>query len=836
MNQTFTYIVGEENHPQIVDLKSSNYLEEAFFANQFKKSLRVIDSHLRRRSEKDKDGFWDRSNNIVAFIGERGTGKTSCMMSVVKILCEGDIPKDKYESLAARKCKHLDMIDPTYLDSDERSIVGAVVAQLYHNYIQAKEKIGYSQFCEGHFSQERELLEQFDSVQKNIRCLLEGKPLKDEDDLEQLSDLAATVNLRNNIKSLLDIYMKIVHPDGNILIIPIDDIDLQSAGATAMVEQIRKYLNHPDVLVLMALKLEQLQNLEQQKFLTEYKELIDRNGMGIDSTEVMADHYLVKLIPHNQRILMPDATAYLSQHLNVIYEDGTKEAFDTIQEAVPMLIFRKTRFLFYNINNEPSFIVPTNLRHLLQLLKMLVSMQDYYDWIGSKFNPKGDANNLYNKELFKNYFIESWVRSYLTTEARKSITELYRVPSALQFNSEVLRVLETHYPIFFEKYENSSDDEMRLLDVEMGAILRSNNFAYNLSIGDVMGILDMIERQARDTQSLRFLFAIRTLYSMRLYQYYDEKTDLDELKREQEKKNEEIRIEKRLRRSDILNKYELSNFDKLVGGNFINIHLNDLVNRSNNGGRLAWRVINLEQLNKLIEYCLQMDAKTAKKNKMLFELAEFFMLTVSREYNVYNTSDNYNIERAYRSIKEPYYAASFDVDSQYAVFDIVSFLFNITRIELCYARFGKNGREFFKKANLEAFKDISLLGKFKQECIKKNPERVKRENTYLNVWLSWASIRNAEILQDVVNYFDGEGFDGNTELDLLEEFFKKLGDYMISSYDFSGKSEVEDDKKYYKIHFSFASFIAKILASLDDESKDWFMKIFYLSYYNKTRR
>lgn len=822
MGQKFVYKVGEENQPQIVDL-NSDYLEDAFFSEQFKKSLRVVDSHLRHLSSIEGGGEY--INNILAFIGERGTGKTSCMLSVSKILCEGSVPKEKYERLEKAKFEKLEMIDPTYLDGDKKSIVGAVVAQLYRNYCDTRDAHNSPAFNSGHFTKERELLSQFDKVQRDIRCLLENKMLNDDDDLEQLGNLAATINLRDNIRELIKLYMDFLDKSDHLLLIPIDDIDLQSEGATAMVEQIRKYLNHPSVLVLLALKMEQLQNLEQQKFLKEYKELISAHSMSVDATEVMADHYLVKLIPHNQRILMPDSSDYLVQRLKIIFEDQSVEEFDSFQEAVPMLIFRKTRFLFYNINKEPSYVIPTNLRQLLQLLKMLVSMQDYYEWIGSKFNPKGDASNLYNKELFKNYFFESWTRSYLSNECRNDILKLYKIPSALQFNSEVLQVLQKHFGHFFEQYSNNSQNTIiKTVYKEVLSITRPNNVVYNLSMGDIIGILDILERQSRDTQKLRFIFAIRSLYSMKLYAYYDEETDICRRKFI----NDGIRS---LRRYDILNNYDLSNYDKLVGGNFINVHLNELMPESHIGGSLSWRIINMRSLNDLIELCNKMSSKDAQNNKSLFRLAEFFMLTVSRDYLIIESKKHMNIEQPYRILKEPFYAKQISRNCKYAVFDIASFMFNITRMEKCYGRF-TIAKDFYKKVDSPEFESVSLLGEFKRMSIEKDKDRFVREKSHYNTWLSWASIRNAEVMQDFLNYFEGQVYSGKDDFEYFADFFKKLNRYSIKTYDKFGKDTavVYPYQNFFDIHFNFSNILVRLFSQMSNDAKGWFMRIFYLGY------
>lgn len=62
---------------------------------------------------------------------------------------------------------------------------------------------------------------------------------------------------------LVDSFMEYIGEKNAILLVPVDDIDLHSKAATDMVEQIRKYLVLPNVVVLMAVKMSQLSKLKR---------------------------------------------------------------------------------------------------------------------------------------------------------------------------------------------------------------------------------------------------------------------------------------------------------------------------------------------------------------------------------------------------------------------------------------------------------------------------------------------------------------------------------------------------------------------------------------------
>ena len=93
-----------------------------------------------------------------------------------------------------------------------------------------------------------------------------------------------------------------------------------------MAEEIRKYLKQPKIIVLTALKLEQLEQAIELHYSNHYDKMI---GKGLPSSEIsdMALKYVIKLIPENNRIYMPESRVWSDSLVNVYIEDvyGDKE-------------------------------------------------------------------------------------------------------------------------------------------------------------------------------------------------------------------------------------------------------------------------------------------------------------------------------------------------------------------------------------------------------------------------------------------------------------------------------------------------------------------------------
>ena len=266
-------------------------------------------------------------------------------------------------------------------------------------------------------------LGQFQTTQEHLYHLLGYIKYTDGKDLlEYVDALSASVNLKEDINNLVDTYMEYMEQKDTVLILRIDDVDINEQQAGKMVETMRKYFIQPNILVLISFKLQQLENI---KYL-ELKEFYERDEEAFTSDKLreMVDKYMVKLIPHSHRIFMPQAEDYHGKPLEVKYSnqgDGSDHApisgaipFASVRQAIPQLIFWKTRYLFYNSNARESYIVPTNLRDLRQLLKLLVILPDYRVYgENSDGQEVVKETNWNNKEIFKTYFFETWVNNNL---------------------------------------------------------------------------------------------------------------------------------------------------------------------------------------------------------------------------------------------------------------------------------------------------------------------------------------------------------------------------------------------------------------------------------------
>lgn len=119
----------------------------------------------------------------------------------------------------------------------------------------------------------------------------------------------------------------------------------------------------------------QLSKLKRLQFSKEYQD--GRNTLSDTELDEMVEKYITKLVPYGHRIYMPDANYYWNALVTIKRENVIECEKVSIRQFIPELIFKKTRYLFYNSSIKTSYIVPDNLRELRQLMRLLYDMPDY---------------------------------------------------------------------------------------------------------------------------------------------------------------------------------------------------------------------------------------------------------------------------------------------------------------------------------------------------------------------------------------------------------------------------------------------------------------------------
>ena len=285
------------------------------------------------------------------------------------------------------------------------------------------------------------------------------------------------------------------------LLIPIDDFDLNISGAYEMLEDIRQFLIQSNVIILIACKIEQLQDSIEQNFRTEYKVMMPKPELSYlsDKPGDMASKYLLKLIPLSRRLIIPELNI---REKNILVENSEKQkAFvikkgdkilyenDSLQTLVLDFIYKETKTFITTSNNHDISIIPKTLRELNNLVSLIY-------------------NSTNKKITFKDYIITT-AKTSLSEDLLKIFTVLEDT-SLLDFNVQFCNLIGEIDPNKFEfKTLKFKDNLLNLLNP------RNNK---NTSLGDVYAIIKIIDENVKVTSKevIKFLTLIKVYLAILL--------------------------------------------------------------------------------------------------------------------------------------------------------------------------------------------------------------------------------------------------------------------------------------------------------------------------------
>ncbi|MCQ2306667.1 MAG: AAA family ATPase [Bacteroidales bacterium] len=454
-NYTLTYDKSKSQEIYIEDCKSN---KNPYFKDEYEKANVLINEIVRfQNDEKNKTTIKQYGcNNRILFIGQRGCGKTSVMRSLAKHLSSEEYQTTDSKVPKVKFCC-LPIVDPSHFNNND-NILLTVITNMFS---EAKMRMSGADT----FGREN-LLSQFEKVFKSLSSI--NLELSSHT-LETLNRKSDAEDLSDKIKQLVDEYLKLTGygKDNSKLVLLIDDLDMSVSYAPDMLEQLRKYLEIDNLIVLISANLGQLANEMREKYSSAFKNTLKDSNQALSiDVEDLATKYLLKLFPTSRRINVERHVSQLletdlkvvnandtcpknsdgcsgSYNLNARINITTKcfcgkwdeseakgddsngnDSKGDFQKKILSLIWEKTRLLFIpkDPDNTLHPIIPTNLRDLVQFLDMLTDLEDVKPKDG---NSKGgnlfedlESYNSCEKNLkkFKNYVMNIWIPNHLSVE------------------------------------------------------------------------------------------------------------------------------------------------------------------------------------------------------------------------------------------------------------------------------------------------------------------------------------------------------------------------------------------------------------------------------------
>lgn len=292
--------------------------EESIYSSTYKKTKSLVkklldeSEYIEEEKLRRKIGALDKKeiNNMIAFVGKRGTGKTTAMFSFLNYLNTygNSVYEEPFREIDFESVKFhcLDFIDGGLLEKEE-NILHILVANMYRKFMETSEERFHDDWREYDI---RELQELFIRVENSLRQI-NDKNKWGQSSIENLKNVSNSLGLKRDLEQLIKRYLSLMkneknqyieHSQKQVLVIAIDDLDMNLDHGFDTLEAIHRYLMMKDVIVFISVDYEQLLNLSKVHFGKIYKDLGERDSNIRDQISDMSQLYLEKVIPLYKRV------------------------------------------------------------------------------------------------------------------------------------------------------------------------------------------------------------------------------------------------------------------------------------------------------------------------------------------------------------------------------------------------------------------------------------------------------------------------------------------------------------------------------------------------------
>ncbi|MBE6051569.1 MAG: hypothetical protein E7214_13215 [Clostridium sp.] len=425
-------------------------------------------------------------NNIIAFVGDKGTGKTSSMKSFKKSLQDINLRKidiEEYEEIHKYNYECLNTIDSTKMLSNENTIIELIVAQMLKNFNE-KDAI-YSRV-------EKEKLENlFELVYKDINVVKSYESSFSNNKIEKLEnlvDLYSAISLKDHLSKLIYKYLCFMREkdstEEEFLVVTIDNIKVKSNQCIKILKDINNYLLIPSVIILVGVQ-------EEAKYRYEEK-----------YNEEMLKHveYLDEFVPFNRRVYMPSLD-YKMIKLNIDTEYFNNISYveeDNMSKIIINLMNKKLNYIIVTENHYKS-IISNNLRGIIDFIVLLNSIKDNYDY-NRKF------------EIMISYYEKVILEEFSDGIFKDILKDILKTPSK-NINKRILMALNE---LVYNKREDFDVDENLWKDV---MYIKSKKLLIQedkITLGDLVSWIKRYEQVIDSDKERRFLEIIKSIYTLNL--------------------------------------------------------------------------------------------------------------------------------------------------------------------------------------------------------------------------------------------------------------------------------------------------------------------------------
>lgn len=476
-------------------LEDIGNLGDSVLKSVYQDADRVLYNIIKDEQKKEKSDFHrdEQIANVVSFIGKKGRGKTSAMMTFYDYLDR--LQDDKQNgwskfvqaenvSTPVSFCT-LECIDAAALAKNE-FLIDVLLAKMWQKVQKISDDLSYKTDRQDYEYLLKQVREELITVRKSY-LNLRYKETNGDKDLEKekdksiengLQELSSSINLKKGIKKLVSNYMKLINNKNDrgyssegYLVLAIDDVDMAKSRAWDILEQIRQYLSMPQIIIFMTTDIDRLRDVCEQSIKNE-------KCMSNDVSRYVSD-YLDKVLPINKRVYLPEISLLRD---NVVIAKSSEFTWKNNyeKEIILELIANNCDIYFDNTRRKFHFLQNKSLRSLVNYFNGLTGMA---------------SKEVEDKYVKKEKYL-SWLRNDL------HVRLIERVDSSKQ-KQYLCNLIEQDYSDINNSVINYLENAMRR---------RSRKNILENSMGQVLYLCNLFELE--DIKNVDFVNAILVFYSL----------------------------------------------------------------------------------------------------------------------------------------------------------------------------------------------------------------------------------------------------------------------------------------------------------------------------------
>ena len=479
--------------------------EHSFYRNVYREAYFRVEDIIKSVSRYEK--MQKRSRvvlqadfpNIITFIGARGVGKTSVMLSFMEALKDyrGENGRDRdfytFEEKTNVIFTCLDCIDGSLMERGE-DVFKTILAQMYRKFTDLELEGEIQKGSDFEF-RKRELLRSLEDVYRTV-CNIENmnteQIMAGEAYMSSLQSFSSSQEVRKQFMNLIDMFTDLMkynrygHSDryeDHYVVIAIDDIDLNIQNSFSMLEKIHRYCTVPNVIVLLTLDFQQMLSIVTRH----YYEVVPKVNKLLQDQELyvrnLSMDYLEKVLPVNYRIYMPMMTN------GVIIE---KEKMN-IKASILGKLYRRTGICFDSQGLKRHFYVPSSMRELTGFYLILDSMDKLQTHLtaGVRFFKKNiNEEEARIEENYNILLFDLSNRMALEKLSTKEDTDFFQKI----IHSDVRRAMSDVKEYFHNCFIVSDMKETSSVEEDIDIVMNSIENAEDISYGELIEIIYCLGR------------------------------------------------------------------------------------------------------------------------------------------------------------------------------------------------------------------------------------------------------------------------------------------------------------------------------------------------------